>query len=239
MIEPAFAAAYPREAVVAIWPDGTWAEFANIHDAPERSFRLSEHDTALLNEHPPALFLHSHPNGPAWPSDADTDAQIATGWTWGIVVVHGDAAGRVLSVDRPEIWGPDAPVLPLEGRSYLWGVRDCWTLVRDYYRAAGHSFPDIPRVKEPGPHHTDPARVNQFTHWAPRIGFERVTDRAYREPGDLVLMAWGQPRINHCAVYLGESRYLHQPDRQPSSIWQAPTEERMLERMAAQFWRLP
>lgn len=238
-IKPLFVAAFPNEAVVAVFADGSFKQYENVHPEPQRTFAISDADRAELMEREPALFLHTHPNGPAHPSDRDTEQQIATGWTWGISVVTGNAAGEVLDVSYPEIWGPAAPVLPLEGRTYCWGVRDCWTLVTDYMRAQGRELPPIPRVRAPGAHHTDPAKVNQFTHWAERLGFERVPDRAQRRPGDVAMLQWASPVPNHVAVFLGESRYLHQPDKSLSSVWQVTQEERMLERMAVTFWRLP
>jgi len=235
-IKPVFIRAWPNEAIVAIWDDGTWREFPNVCDQPTHGFELAHEDKAVLLDRRPALFLHSHPHGSAEPSDRDTESQIATGWTWGIVPVHGNMSG-VYDIGFPEIWGPEKPVEPLLGRSYLWGVRDCWTLCEDYYRAHEGKLDPIPRVREPGPHHPHARGRDPFRYWPPVLGFERI-DRDQRQPGDLVIMFWNSPIANHCAVYLGEGKYLHQLINRHSEEWLPQQEERAIEKYAMQFWRL-
>ncbi|QCB39209.1 hypothetical protein E5554_16065 [Sphingobium sp. PAMC28499] len=235
-IKPIFMRAWPREAIVAIWPDGSWREIENINPAPHEAFSYSHADNALLLNKRPALFLHSHPHGSAEPSDRDTESQIATGWTWGIVAVHANLTG-VTDVSYPEIWGPEKPVEPLLGRTYLWGIRDCWSLCEDYYRASGRVIDPIPRVREPGQHHAHARGQDPFRYWPPRLGFKPV-DRADRQPGDLAIMFWNSPIANHCAIYLGEGRYLHQLSQRHSEEWLPQQEERAIEKYAMQFWRL-
>lgn len=237
-VKPIFQRAFPCEAIVAIFADGSWREIENLNARPWQAFTISATDSARLAVEEPTLFLHSHPNGQAWPSDMDTEQQLGTGWNWGIVPVTGNVAGDVYDVGYPAIWGPDAPISPLEGRSFLWGVQDCWTLAWDYYRLAGRDLPAIPRVKEPGGHHTEPRKVDPFRYWPPKLGFVRV-DRADRQPGDLAVLTWSSPIPNHTAIYLGEAQYLHQPEKSLSHVWQVPNEEKWIERMAAEYWRLP
>ncbi|WP_288484759.1 NlpC/P60 family protein [uncultured Novosphingobium sp.] len=235
-IKPVFLRAWPNEAIVAIWKDGSWRELANTHPDPTRAFSISHEDQSSLLVKRPALYLHSHPNGSAEPSDRDTENQLATGWTWGIVAVHGNLSG-VYDISYPEIWGPEKPVEPLLGRSYLWGVRDCWTLCEDYYRASGRILDPIPRVREPGNHHHHARARDPFRYWPPRLGFKPI-EREQRQPGDLAIMFWKSPIANHCAVYLGEGKYLHQLIERTSEEWRPQNEERAIERYAIQFWRL-
>lgn len=238
-IKGVFARAYPREAIVALHGD-EWTELENVHPEPTLSFRLRDEDRLSLLDNPPSLFLHSHPQGSPEPSDRDTEQQIATGWTWGIVAVQGNPiTGAVFDIQYPEIWGAGAQQGPLEGRSYLWGIRDCWTLCWDYYGAHGHDLPAIPRVREPGGHHSDPRKVDPFAYWPAQLGFKPVASRADRQEGDLCVMYWKSPQANHVAVYLGNGQYLHQVKDTLSNVFTAKDEERLLERMAAQFWRLP
>lgn len=235
-IKPVFVRAWPNEAVVAIWPDGTWAELENVDPNSTHGFGISHEDNARLLKKRPALFLHSHPNGSAEPSDRDTEQQLATGWTWGIVAVHANMAG-VTDVSYPEVWGPEKPKEALLGRSYLWGVRDCWTLCADFYEASGRKLDAIPRVREPGQHHPHARAQDQFRYWPPRLGFAHV-DRAQRQPGDLAIMFWNSPIANHCAIYLGDGKYLHQLSARHSEEWTPQHEERAIEKYAMQFWRL-
>lgn len=235
-IKPVFLNAWPNEAIVAIWADGSWREFPNVHPEPIGAFSLSHEDKAYLLKRRPALFLHSHPNGDPSPSDRDTESQIATGWTWGIVAVHANLVG-VYDVSYPEIWGPEKPVEPLLGRSYLWGVRDCWTLCADFYGASGRILDPIPRVREPGNHHQLERGRDPFRYWPPRLGFVRV-DRHQRQPDDLAIMFWKSPIANHCAIYRGEGRYLHQLENRHSEEWIPQHEEHAIEKYAMTFWRL-
>jgi len=245
-IRPAFHSVYPNEAVVAVWLDGSWKHLENVSNEPWNEFVLTQDDSTDLLENPPCLLLHSHTNAgglqkaDAAPSDRDTEAQIATGWNWGITAVTGsEPLGCVYDVAYPEIWGPDAQKLPLEGRTYLWGVRDCWTLCWDFYATQGNALAPIPRVRQQGPHNKHPRAIDPFSYWAPRLGFERVTSRNDRQPGDLVLMCWRSSQLNHCAIYLGQSRYLQQHADRTSEITVWRDEEMILERTASQFWRLP
>jgi len=235
-IKPVFVRAWPNEAIVAIWSDGTWREYPNAHPEPHNAFSLSHDDKAFLLDNRPALFLHSHPHGSAEPSDRDTESQLATGWTWGIVAVHANLTG-VTDVSYPEIWGPEKPVEALLGRTYLWGVRDCWTLCADYYALHDRVLDPIPRVREPGAHHTHARGRDPFRYWPSRLGFVRV-DRHEREAGDLAIMFWNSPIANHCAVYLGEGKYLHQLSKRHSEEWTPQHEERAIEKYAMEFWRL-
>jgi len=235
-IKPVFAQAFPKEAVVAIWPDGTWRQFLNTHPEPLAAFSLSHEDNALLLSKRPALFLHSHPHGSAEPSDRDTENQLATGWTWGIVAIQGSEAG-VYDVAYPEIWGPEKPAEPLLGRSYLWGVRDCWTLCMDFYGAENRKLVPIPRVRNPGDHHAHARARDPFRYWPSRLGFKPI-ERHQRQRGDLAIMFWNSPIANHCAVYLGEGKYLHQLSGRLSEEWCPHHEEKAIEKYAMQFWRL-
>ncbi len=240
-IKPVFLREWPKEAIVAIWPDGSWKQCENAHPEPTTAFTLTHEDNALLLGKRPALFLHSHPNcaqNPHGrePSDRDTEQQLATGWTWGIVPVYGNLSG-VYDIGRPEVWGPEKPTEPLLGRSYLWGIRDCWTLCEDFYAASGRILDPIPRVREPGAHHVHARARDPFRYWPPRLGFAPI-DREDRQPGDLAIMFWNSPIANHCAVYLGEGKYLHQLIERHSEEWRPQHEERAIEKYAMQFWRL-
>lgn len=240
-IKPIFLKAYPREAVVAIWDDSTWEEIPNIAEGTDAAyeFKLSIEDQARLLKRKPRLFLHSHPNGSAEPSDRDTESQIATGWNWGIVAVRGNpdtSPVSVYSASYPEIWGPDAYRGELLGRTFLWGIRDCWTLCTDWYAQHGIKIDPIPRVREPGPHHLHPRGHDPFAYWPQRLGFKRI-QRHERQYGDLALMHWRSATANHCAIYLGQSTYLHQPNMKLSEHWIMTNEELLLQRWAVSFWR--
>jgi proteasome lid subunit RPN8/RPN11 len=141
--------------------------------------------------------FHSHPQTPAQPSQADRMACEKSGLVWHICN------------PGTEMWckiEPEGYQAPLIGREWVWGVSDCWTLVRDWYKEEmGLELPDWER----------PASLLEF-HGAPMFercfadaGFE---DHGINEPehGDLIFMQLnGSPGLNHVAVYVGEQRILH------------------------------
>jgi len=67
---------------------------------------------------------HSHPAGPAAPSDIDRHACDRSALHWAIYSVPEDGFGFLVPGQRA----------PLLGRTFIWGVYDCWTLVYDYYQ---------------------------------------------------------------------------------------------------------
>ena len=76
--------------------------------------------------------VHSHPNGPATPSEADRTACEASGLIWHIVPVSCASgqpeAGEIVTL------APCGYEAPLVGREFPHGVNDCYQLVRDWYR---------------------------------------------------------------------------------------------------------
>lgn len=238
-MRPVFAAAFPNEAVVAI--HGTeWRELANVAARPAHGFEIGQADLAWLMRTPPTLFLHSHPSPPASaePSDRDTEQQLATGWDWGIVAVTGTPEGEVYAVAYPECWGDGIAPQALVGRTYLWAVRDCWTLVRDFYREQGLPLRNTSRARKPDLYPQGDSRNDQIGYWPAKLGFKPV-ERHARRAGDLFTMAWRGNRRNHVGVYLDEGRYLHQLEDRTSEIWVPHNEELVLAQMSVEFSRHP
>ncbi len=201
---------YPKESVGYVI-DGRYEPQVNISDDPENSFEVAGHYPADLD-----AVIHSHPDRLAEPTSDDMRGQYDTAVPWGIVSLSATAT-------RPIQWfGDDAPIPPLIGRTFVQGITDCYSLVRDYYRTElGVTLPIFPRDPDwwqmPD---VDMLTPSNFL----RAGFFEVSPSDLR-PGDLLLASVRCNRPNHCALYIGRGLILHHfanrlSRREPMGNWQ-------------------
>lgn len=140
--------------------------------------------------------VHSHPAMPPEPSQADLVSCEKSGLKWHIVNPN------------TETWGEFSPcgyTAPLVGRQWVWGVTDCWTLVRDWFGEHGLELPDWERPVTPEAFE----RAPMFADCWRKAGFQRLADEDELQPGDAILMAIGCPNLNHVGVYTGDGMILH------------------------------
>ena len=141
--------------------------------------------------------VHSHPSTPAVASHADLIAIENNDLPWYIVNPRTDTWSTKLV---PTGYRP-----PLLGREWVWGITDCWTLARDWYRENGILLPDWERPRTPEDFEADPLFER---HWR-EAGFVLLQPEDELQPGDFLLMAIGNKGLNHCGVYIGEQQILH------------------------------
>lgn len=140
--------------------------------------------------------VHSHPNHPPVPSEADRLSCERTKLPWLIVNPVSEEWGECL---------PTGYRAPLIGRQWIWGVSDCWTLVRDWYSQTWDlELPDWDRPDTPEQFQHSPMFENC---WA-EAGFTLVLDSEIKE-GDAILMQLGQIGLDHVGVYIGDGMMLH------------------------------
>lgn len=189
--------AYPNEAVWLITP-GECRRVRNVASNPSATFRVDKRTMAAAVKRGLLAVVHSHPDGPDCPSEADMNGQLASGVPWGIISTNGEGCLP------PFWWGDDVPREPLIGRPFRHGVTDCYALIRDYYRLElGIVLPEYPRDWEWWLSGGDLYRQGFAS-----AGF-RVIDQAEAREGD---MWWSQirsPVPNHGGVYLGNGLILH------------------------------
>jgi proteasome lid subunit RPN8/RPN11 len=189
---------------------------ANLHENPENNFRIEQDVYRQFLAMPGGIqaVVHSHTDGTGYPSKLDMEQQQAMAVPWGIVMV-----GKNGVVHDPEWWGEGVPIPELIGRTFLWGIRDCFSLCRDYYRTEkGIIYPDYPREYK----HWDKGISMYLDHYR-EAGFIQISKNELK-PGDGVIGAIHAKIPNHAGIYLGNGLLLHHIEtrlsrREPIEPW--------------------
>lgn len=170
----------------------------NISDTPSEAFEIDPDDYSAAEEAGEIVGIyHSHPNTSAEPSLADLSMCEVTGVPWHIVSWP-QAGYRYVE--------PSGYQAPLEGRPFVYGVHDCFTLVRDYYaRTLGLALPDF----DHGRHGWWNRGGNLYMDNLEAAGFVVVSDL---KPHDALLMQFDAQVPHHAAIYLGDNTILQHMD---------------------------
>lgn len=227
---------FPNEAVGVV-VNGYYKQLTNIHEDPRNHFKVSPIELiATIGEHKAQAIIHSHAltirdahlKGP---SEADMKTQIHWQIPFGIQLVTQSGAGNIIW------WGDGVPVLPYEGRQYVFGVYDCYSIIRDFFKQEFNIYL------------RDYARADNFWDGANAVdlylahieseGFVRIDDNAPMKRGDVVLIRARSKVVNHCVIYLGGDQCLH---HMSNTISKQESINRFIDRDRALFhsiWRHP
>jgi len=155
--------------------------------------------------------IHSHPVTPPVPSQSDKVACEQSGLVWHIVNPKTESWGYL------EPTGYKAPIL---GREWAWGVTDCYTLVRDWYKEKL----DIELIDWQRPTTLDDFNKNpMFEKCAEQTGFRELKPDEKLVNGDLLFMSILSNNLNHVAIFIDGDVLHHLTDRlsciEPYSEW--------------------
>lgn len=200
---------YPNEACAVVVDDAGKLKVINCentHEDPLNHFRIDASVIAeyVINNKLKAV-LHSHIAKSnlqcdiRTPSANDIQGHNDTNVPWGIVATDGE------TVSEP-LWLDDSEIAPLEGRAFIHGLYDCWSIVRDYLRLhKGITLKNYPR---------DPS---WWANGQSLCNMSAISDAGlvsikYQEliECDIVLMKIGSPVPNHWAIVTGNNTILHQ-----------------------------
>ena len=184
----------------------------NLSTYSQQCFIIDPNDFVKAEETGNILaVIHSHPVTPPVASQADMISCEESGLIWHIVN------------PKTEKWGfykPSGYKPPLIGRHWVWGITDCWSLVRDWYKEKlGITLRDWDRPTTPEEFIENP----MFEKCAWRTGFRQLRPEEKLKNGDLLFMSIMATGLNHVAIFLDGDVLHHLADRisckEPYNQW--------------------
>jgi len=168
----------------------------NIAELPKHTFVLATDDYIKAEEDGEIVaVVHSHPYSQPIPSDGDKIACEKSGVPWHIVN------------PQTENWGyyePSGFELPYVGRKFQFGIIDCYSLVRDYFK------------KEFDLELSDYYRADEFWKKGQNLYEDNFMNEGFRkvpldeiQKHDVLLIHLEANLPNHAAIYLGDQQVLH------------------------------
>lgn len=223
--------AYPNEACGFVLADAKgkpfYIECENKSDDPQFQFLIDPNDFLEAEKKGTIVGCwHTHCNIPPTASEADKQGCKNTQVPWfiGSVIEENDER-RFEGLELVEV--DDEYEAPLIGRPYTFGVFDCFSLMRDYYkRELKIDLPELPRTERIWESEPDYMAHQAVTHF----GFVEMKPDTEAILGDLFFIQTGRDGADHICIYVGDDRVLHQmrnrlsrTDIYGGSYWQEHT----------------
>ena len=141
--------------------------------------------------------VHSHPKDPAIPSDNDKASCEHLDLPW---YIYSPLTKDWVSFE-PSGWKPPS----LLGRTFVFGLYDCWSLITDWYKKNKNvNIPYTQRPKTLKQFMKNPL----FEETLPSLGFKEI-NKDNIEKGDVLLMKSSRNVLGHAALYIGDQTILH------------------------------
>ena len=222
---------YPNEACGLIYADTKgkphFVECKNGSLEPRHNFLIEPQEYLEVEKLGEVVGCwHTHCNVSPRASDADKQAAINTQVPWFIGSIYGDDIPREFQgLELVEV--DEEYEAPLIGRTYSFGVFDCFSLMRDYYRRElGIKLPELPRTERiwtSEPDYMSKQAVQNFD-------LVRMPEGESPMVGDLFFIQTGLEGADHIGIYVGNDKILHQMrnrlsryDTYGGSYWQEHT----------------
>lgn len=189
---------YPKEMVGVITTAKGFQVLENIHPDPLNHFLVSESDTIQAFQDGLLAVVHSHCDTYIAPTKEDMLGQERMALPWGIVQVSQGIATQDVW------WDGEVSAEDYEGRGFIHGISDCYSLVRDYYLNHGIRLPIVPREWEWW------EEEELFDNLFEDFGFEEVPVTLAR-PGDMLVIQIRSRFQHHCGVMIGPEEFIHHP----------------------------
>lgn len=205
---------YPQEGCGLVVETSDGLEFIacqNRAQTASEHFVIAGPDYADAEDRGPVrLVVHSHPDCSARPSEGDlvmceaSQVLASEPIEWLIIRVDGREVNDV-PVSTPTCseeyrFGPSGYLAPLVGRSFSFGILDCFSLIQDYYaRELNIKLPNFPREdnfwKGPDAHEI---YLENFH----KAGFSPIVGPIRKH--DVILMQVRAQVVNHGGVFIGD-----------------------------------
>ena len=184
----------------------TYFACKNIAEDPKDMFIIDPEDWAKAEDTGEVTaVIHSHPVTSPELSMADKVACEKTKVKWYVVQPN---------LEQWVEYEPCGYKAPLIGRKWVWGVNDCWSLCRDYYKEhLGIELKDWDRPTSSDAFLKDPSFDRSFAD----TGFRELRPDEELKKNDLLLMSMRSQGLNHIGLYLGDQLLLHHLQNRLSS----------------------
>ena len=196
---------YPKEScgvIIVFKGREKYIPCKNISLKPENYFELCPEDYAKASDLGEIIkIVHSHPQISATPSAGDMLSLEKGNLPWVIVNPQTESFTETY---------PSKYIPSLIGREYIWGVSDCYSIIRDYYiKELSITLKNYERKGN----RLNPSD-NPFLKNYKDCGFVKVKDL---KKHDVIFMMLNGNYPQHAAVYLGQGDILHQVENRLSS----------------------